>query len=183
MTAPFRVAFVPGVTPGKWVRGWEQRFARSPLEVTLVDEKDQRDVLYDGRADMCFARLPVEREGLHLIPLYQERPVVVVPKDHVATVYDGLTEADLAGELRLEVSDELTAEHAIETVATGAGVVVVPMSVARLHHRRDVVYLPVTDLPETQVGLAWRVDLDDPRAEQFIGIVRGRTVRSSRGGS
>ena len=32
-----------------------------------------------------------------------------------------------------------------------------------------------------KVGLAWLVDNDDPWVQRFIGIVRGRTERSSRG--
>jgi DNA-binding transcriptional LysR family regulator len=181
MTTPLRVAFVPGVTPGKWLRIWEQRMPASPLEVTLVEEKVQREVLYDGSADLAFVRLPVDRDGLHVIPLYTERPVVVVPKEHAATAYPEITDADLAGEIRLEVSDGLTAKEAIETVAAGTGVVVVPMSVARLFHRKDVEHVPVSDLPETLIGLAWRKDRDDPRFEEFVGVVRGRTARSSRG--
>ena len=68
----------------------------------------------------------------------------------------------------------------VATVAAGTGVVVVPMSVARLHHRKDVTYRPVSDLAPTTVGLAWRADDDDERVQTFIGIVRGRTARSSR---
>ena len=66
-------------------------------------------------------------------------------------------------------------------MAAGTGVAVVPMSVARLHHRKDLTYRTVTDLPPTQVGLAWLVDNEDPRIQTFIGIVRGRSERSSRG--
>jgi hypothetical protein len=55
------------------------------------------------------------------------------------------------------------------------------MSIARLHHRKDVTYRVVTDLPPTTVGLAWLVENDDPWVQRFIGIVRGRTERSSRG--
>ena len=47
--------------------------------------------------------------------------------------------------------------------------------------RRDVVVRPVLDLSPTRIGLAWRIDDDDPRLEDFIGVVRGRTARSSRG--
>ena len=39
----------------------------------------------------------------------------------------------------------------------------------------------LVDGEESQVALAWRSDLDDPRTEEFVGIVRGRTVQSSRG--
>jgi hypothetical protein len=66
-------------------------------------------------------------------------------------------------------------------VASGSGIVVVPMSVARLHHRKDVVHRPVTGVAASRVGLAWRADDEDPRIEDFIGIVRGRTERSTRG--
>jgi DNA-binding transcriptional LysR family regulator len=74
----------------------------------------------------------------------------------------------------------MTVRDAIEVVASGTGVVIVPMSVARLHHRKDTEYRPVTDLSPTTVGLSWLVENDDPRVQTFIGIVRGRTERSSR---
>jgi hypothetical protein len=38
----------------------------------------------------------------------------------------------------------------------------------------------VTDLPETEVALAWLVDRDDEQTQEFVGVVRGRTSRSSR---
>jgi DNA-binding transcriptional LysR family regulator len=75
----------------------------------------------------------------------------------------------------------MSVKDAVEVVASGTGVAVVPMSIARLHHRRDVTYRVVTDLPPTTVGLAWLVENDDPWVQRFIGIVRGRTERSSRG--
>ena len=75
---------------------------------------------------------------------------------------------------------ELLERRAKETVAAGTGVVVLPMSVARQHHRKDVTFRPVTDLPTTTVGLVWRTDHDDDRVQAFIGVVRGRTANSSR---
>lgn len=193
----FRVAFVPGVTPGKWLGIWRER-ERSPLEATLVEEDAQLRVLHDGSADMCFVRLPVDREGLHVIPLYREVGVVVVPLEHLLTVLDEVSVADLSDEQVLVGSSELpgwaeiaavepldlpamTTKQAIDVVASGTGVVVVPMSVARLHHRRDVTMRPIVDASESQIALAWRTDLDDPRADAFVGIVRGRTARSTRG--
>ena len=174
----FTVAMVAGVTPDKWVRRWRDRFPREPLELLVVEEADQTAVLRDGRARMSFVRSLVDREGLHLIPLLSERQVAVLPVDHPLAEFDALERADLADDLVLE---ELPAKVAVETVAAGTGIVLLPGSVARVHHRKDVRAVPVTDLEETRVGLAWRVDDDDPRIEEFIGIVRGRTERSSRG--
>jgi DNA-binding transcriptional LysR family regulator len=191
-----RIAFVPGVTPDKWARIWREREPRIPLELTLVEETDQEAVLRDGRADMCFVRLPVDRHGLHLIPLYEEVTVVVVPLEHPVAAYDEVPLADLADE-QLVAGDvegwdevatgaplecpEMTVKDAFEVVASGTGMAIVPMSVARLHHRKDLTHRPVTDAPPTQVGLAWLVDNEDERLERFIGVVRGRRATSSRG--
>jgi len=200
--ARLRVAFVPGVTPDKWARIWTERMPRVRLDLSPVEEAQQTAVLYDGSADMCFVRLPVDHEGLHVIPLYSEVPVVVAPKEHFVEAADEVSVLDLADEHLLQDPDQvpewrdvatevrdgtrvevppITVKQAIETVAAGVGIVVVPMSVARLHHRKDVVHRPVTDVAESRIGLAWRRDLDDDRVETFIGIVRGRSANSSRG--
>lgn len=194
----FRIAFVAGVSPDKWVRRWRERTPESPLEVALVDDADQRTVLADGRAAVSFVRLPVDRDGLHVIPLYVEVPVVVLAREHELTLLEELALDDLAGEQLVTDPADLpgfaevttverlawpvmTARDAVEVVASGGGVAVLPMSVARLHHRKDVVARPLVDGPESAVGLAWLRDNDDPRIETFVGIVRGRTAQSSRG--
>lgn len=182
MPEPFRVAIVPGVNPGRWVRTFEER-TRTPLEVLPVPETEQLAVLRDGRATMGFVRGAVDRhrEGLHLIPLYDEVAVVVVPRGHWVDGLDEVTEADLAEEHRWSYPHpELDARHVVEAVAAGTGVLVAPMSVARLHHRKDVVSVPVADLPRTPVGLAWSTGTEDERVDVFVGVVRGRTARSSR---
>lgn len=177
-----RVGFVPGVTPDKWARTWAERMPRVRLDLTPVEETQQTAVLYDGRADMCFVRLPVDDDRLHVIPLYTEVPVVVAPKGHFAEAADEVTLEDLSGEIVHPVPP-LTVKEAIETIASGVGILIVPMSVARLHHRKDVVHRPVVDGPESRIGLAWRRDLDDERVQTFIGVVRGRRAGSSRGGT
>jgi DNA-binding transcriptional LysR family regulator len=193
MAEALRLGFVTGATPDKWARTWRERH-RGPLELLPLEQSGQTDGLHDGSLDLALVRLPVDRDGLHLIPLYDEQAVVVVGKDHLVTVADEVTTDDLAEE-QLVLPHEsgwipqaeqldfppMSLREAVEVVASGTGVLVVPMSVARLHHRRDVTFRPVTDLPTTKVGLAWLVENDDPRIQDFIGIVRGRTERSSRG--
>jgi DNA-binding transcriptional LysR family regulator len=192
MGEAFRVGFVTGATPDKWARTWRER-RRDPLDLVPVDQPEQEAGLRDGSLDMCLVRLPIDRDGLHCIPLYDEVPVVVVPKDHVVTVVDEVSISDLSDE-QLVLPHEsgwtpsvpqldfppMSVRDAVEVVAAGSGVLIVPMSVARLHHRKDVTHRPVTDLPTTKVGLAWRVENEDERVQSFIGIVRGRTERSSR---
>ena len=174
----FTVGFVTGATPDKWARVWAER-SRERLDLVPVEEAAQLDGVRDGSHDMALVRLPVDREGLHLIPLYEEQPVVVVGIEHVATVVDEAGLADLADD---ELIDWRTfgLKDAVSLAANGAGVVQVPMSVARLHARKDVTFRPVSDLPTTTVGLAWLASNDDPRVQTFIGIVRGRSANSSR---
>jgi hypothetical protein len=199
----FRVEFVPGVTPDKWRRTWLQRLPDTVLDLAPVDEAEAVAHLRDGSASMALVRLPVDREGLHVIPLYEEVPVVVVAKEHLVSAVDEVDVADLADEVlmqdpasvpewlavataeareRSSAMPPMTTKQAVSVVATGSGIVVLPMSVARLHHRKDVVHRPVTGVAPSRIGLAWRTDDEDPRIEDFIGIVRGRTERSTRGG-
>ena len=191
-SAPFRVGFVSGATPDKWARVWRER-RRDPLELVPVTEAEQEAGIRAGDLDMALVRLPVDREGLHCIPLYDEVTVVVAGHDHLVAAADEVTLDDLADEqlVRPHASGwtpsaaqldwpDMTERDAVETVAAGTGVVLVPMSLARLHPRKDVVSRPVTDLAPTKVGLAWRLDHDDERVQAFIGIVRGRTANSSR---
>jgi len=188
----FRVGFVTGATPDKWARTWRDR-RRDRLELVPVTEENQEDGLRDGSLDMCLVRLPVDRDGLHCIPLYDEIPVVVVQREHLVTAVDEVALEDLSEEqLVLPHASgwtpsvpqldfpPMSLKDAVEVVAAGSGVLIVPQSVARLHHRKDVTHRPVTDLARTKVGLAWLVANEDDRVQAFIGIVRGRTARSSR---
>jgi DNA-binding transcriptional LysR family regulator len=173
----FRLGFVTGATPDKWAGTWRER-QREPIELVPVAEDVQEHGIRTGALDVALVRLPVDRDGLHLIPLYDELPVAVMNADSTLTLLDEVTTEDLADEH--QDWSGLTTREAVETVAAGTGVLVVPMSVARLHHRKDVTHRTVTDLPPTTVGLAWLVENDDPRVQTFIGIVRGRSDRSSR---
>jgi DNA-binding transcriptional LysR family regulator len=173
----FTVGFVTGATPDKWARVWRDR-SKERLELVPVTEDTQLDGVRERSQSMALVRLPVDRDGLHVIPLYEELPVAVMSIDNTLTLLDEVSQADLADEH--QAWGDLATADVVATVAAGTGVVVMPMSVARLHHRKDVTYRTVTDLPPTTVGLTWRVDDEDERVQTFIGIVRGRSERSSR---
>ncbi|MET1087338.1 MAG: LysR substrate-binding domain-containing protein [Arthrobacter sp.] len=175
-----RFAYVAGVTPGKWIRRWEERMPDVPLHSFMSEDGAQLSVLLDGSADLSFVRLPVEREGLSVIPLYEEQPVVVAPKGHEISVFEEVALADLSQETFLDVAGLGGPEMALQVVATGAGMVVLPMSVARHFNVRDTVARKLTGAPTTQIALAWPTDSTDEVIEEFVGIVRGRTASSSR---
>ncbi|GGK42585.1 LysR family transcriptional regulator [Nocardia camponoti] len=178
----FRVGFVDGVTVSKWARIWADRLPDVPLEVVGIPQAEQQQALVDGRVDVCFVRLPINRDVLHAIPLWSETPVAVVRKEDELSLLDALTPADLADEIVQDTTELDTAVDALAMVAAVGGAAIVPQSIARLHHRRDLVYRPISDTDFTEIALAWPVDSDDSELrEEFVGIVRGRSANSSRG--
>lgn len=158
-------------------------------------------------------REPASADGekYHSIRLYEELPVVILPVDHVLTVLDEVPVEELAEEFLLQpasdipayeevsrawresagriVPEGLTDKETIELVAAGVGLYIVPMSIARFYHRKDLTYRPVAGLDLYPVHLVWpRAPKGEPRSEEleallqdFIGIVRGRTATSDRG--
>jgi DNA-binding transcriptional LysR family regulator len=195
VTDAFRLAVVPGVTVDRWAQLWSQR--RPDVELRLVPVPVGHAELAGAEVDAGIVRLPVDQDTLHAIPLYTEATVVVVPREHLLTAADELTLADLADEILLRPDDDVlgwpdagppadahrpaTTAAAVELVAAEVGVLVTPMSLARLYHRRDLTYRPVTDAPVSSVALAWRRDGHTELVEEMIGIVRGRTANSTRG--
>jgi DNA-binding transcriptional LysR family regulator len=192
----FSLVVVPGVTVEKWTRAWSERLPGVRLQVTLADVGVAATLIATG-ADAGLVRLPVDRDAFHAIPLYTETSVVVVPRDHLLAAAAELTVTDLADETMLRPLDDVlawtgesgaspvvpveTTAGAVELVAAGVGVLVVPQSLARAYHRRDLTYRVVTDAPTSSVALAWRREEPSDLIEELIGIVRGRTVNSTRG--
>lgn len=175
---PFRLTYVEGATPAKWIRAWGDRMPQR-IEHALVAEEAQTDALRAGDADAAIVRLPIDDDELHVVRLYDERAFVVVPEAHAAAELESLTAADLEGEATIE-RGSMTWSEVVEVVASGAGVALMPQSLARLHQRRDVAALPVDDLPPTTIALAWRRDRDADDVQAFVAITRGRSARSSR---
>lgn len=192
----FRLGAVPGATPGKWIGVWRERLPHVSLELREIPVAAQREAL--GDVDAALVRLPLAAsDDVHVIELYEELPVVVTATESHLLAADELTLADLAGEIVIVPADDVlhtevpdavapafappadTAE-AIATVAAGVGVVIVPMSLARAHQRRDVDYRVLADGPRSTVALAWLRENTTDDVETFVGIVRGRTARSSR---
>lgn len=198
MPPAFVLGAIPGATPGGWIDAWRERMPQTELELRPVAVSAQRTELLGGRIDAALVRLPIDEDGLSVIRLYDEMPVVVCAADSHLTAADELRLDDLAGELVIVPRDDVLGlevpgalaprfappedtAQAIATVAAGVGIVIVPMSLARLHRRKDAAYRPLRDAPVSTVALAWPAERTTAAVEAFIGIVRGRTPNSSRG--
>lgn len=191
-----RLGLVPGTTPGRWIDTWKERMPHVELELVPLSFAGQREGI--DEVDLALMRLPLDRtDELHVIPLYDEVPVVVAAKESHLMAAGELTADDLSGEVLITPGDDVlgplslptvapdfptieTTEDAVATVASGTGILVVPMSLARLHKRKDADYRPLAGGPTSTVVLAWPRGATTPDVETFIGIVRGRTANSSR---
>jgi DNA-binding transcriptional LysR family regulator len=195
VTEAFRLLAVPGVTVNKWSRTWSERLPEVRLQLMPVEAGEAAATLLSAQADAGLVRLPVDMDVFHAISLYTEASVVVVEREHGLADLDEVTMADLAGETLLLPLDDVLAlpelpghrpastAAAVELVAASAGLLIVPQSLARLHHRRDLTYRVVTDAPVSSVALVWMRDRQTELVEEMIGIVRGRTANSTRGPS
>lgn len=178
-----------------------------------IERKDVPETPFAHMSIVRPDREPASTDGekYHSIRLYEELPVVILPVDHVLTVLDEVPVEELAEEFLLQpasdipayeevsrawresagriVPEGLTDKETIELVAAGVGLYIVPMSIARFYHRKDLTYRPVAGLDLYPVHLVWpRAPKGEPRSEEleallqdFIGIVRGRTATSERG--
>ena len=190
--------------------------AEVSAEATEHAPIERKDVPENPFAHMSIVRpdrepASTDGEKYHSIRLYEELPVVILPVDHVLTVLDEVPVEELAEEFLLQpasdipayeevsrawresagriVPEGLTDKETIELVAAGVGLYIVPMSIARFYHRKDLTYRPVAGMDTYPVHLVWsRAPKGEPRSEEleallqdFIGIVRGRTATSERG--
>lgn len=189
----FTVGYVPGVMPGKWFGRWRERRMRPELRDVLVPVAEWRSALDDAAVTACFVRLgwapgDPSLEDLRVthnaVHLYDELQVAVLSTDDLLTVLDSLTLAQLTEESTPQAHGDIDdAAMAVELAAAGVGPVVLPMSVARLHARKDVTLRELTDAPTVPVVLVWPRGLDDEgedTVQRFVGIVRGRKESSGR---
>jgi DNA-binding transcriptional LysR family regulator len=169
------------------------------LLLHTVEAADAAAAVRAGTVDVALLRPLSDTAGLAVIPLYEETTVAVVSKDHVFNAVDEITSADLVDEPLLLPLDDVvawadapgkpidhrpeTTQDAIELVAAGLGALIVPQSLARLYHRKDLAYRPISDAPTCPVSLAFAEGPQMVLVEEFVGIVRGRKPGSSRGQS
>jgi DNA-binding transcriptional LysR family regulator len=187
-TRTFTVGFMPGLIVTAAVRELSRRHPSLNVEVVRTGWNDQTEVLHDGRADVGYVRLPIDRRGLNVRDLLSEPRVAVLPAAHPLADKDALSVADLAGERLLQDPAAVpewraaatvpadpppavrTVEEKLEHVAAGHGVVVLPLSTATFYTRPDVTHVEITGIGPSQVCLAWEAGRHSGLIEEFVDI-------------
>ncbi|WP_309134576.1 LysR family transcriptional regulator substrate-binding protein, partial [Cellulomonas sp.] len=204
-----RLLLVPGVSPDRWARVWAERVPDEPLDVVRAAPAGAAAAVLAGDVDAAVLRLPPDpapagtppglppaapstHDGWAVVPLWEDRAVVVVPREHLFTVVDAVDLDDLRAEpLLVPADDVLGAEAAVgaddvtevpdtptalDLVASGAGVVVLPHALAREHGDKRFAVRDVPEVPGSRVALVWHRDAEHPLVQELVGIVRGRTA-------
>lgn len=190
------VGYVPGVQPDKWLVRWRERHGDVPVTARRVVDPQGGLAANagDDGFDVIFVREPDDAprsapEGLLRVPLHTETMAVLADKEHGLGAFDALTLGDLSGEKWLDPIDAISStlgevSAAVDLVAAGVGLLVLPLPYARSLSRRDVVVRPLEGVPATRMGVAWSPAREgDELVDEFVGIVRGRRASTSRGGA
>jgi DNA-binding transcriptional LysR family regulator len=189
----FTVAFMPGLIVTDAVRAFAAAHPELTVEVLRTSRADQAQVLHDGRADVSYVRLPVDRHGLQLRPLAREPQFAVLPAGHRLAGKECVSIGDLANEHLLQHPDivpgwrDVAAEirgrrrlppprftHAVEEkleqVAIGRGIVVLPESAASLHTRPGICHIRISNIPPAETCLAFSSSRRSPLLTEFARL-------------
>jgi DNA-binding transcriptional LysR family regulator len=200
----FTVGFMPGLLVTEAVRAMVALHPALELDVLQTTYYDQTIVVHDGRADVSYVRLPADLRGLETRPLLAEPRAVMLPLGHPLAGKDTIHITDLADEHLLQDPDVVpewrnvatemragrrggapafrTVEEKLEHVASGHGIVVLPMSTAVFYTRPDITYAHVTGIADNQVLLAWEAGRPSPLIRDFASIAAAHLpVMSTRG--
>ena len=188
----FTVGFMPGITLTSVVQAI--RAAHPGLTVRLLRTgwDNQVQVVHDGRADVSIVRLPIDRTGLELRPLFSEPRVAMVATNHPLAKRESVRIGELADDHLLQepdavpewrdVAEEIrsgsrppvpaihSVEEKLELVADGTGIAILPASTAGFYTRQGVVALAVDDLGANHVALAWPTGRRTALVDEFADI-------------
>lgn len=179
------IAFATGTEPGKWFR----RYKELTGDELAVVPADDPFALLGSEAVLALTRLPDARvtDDFHVVRLYEEAPGVAVPKDSVFAEVGTVSRADLVEEivnLDFEAQPRIDdLRSALQVVAANVGVVYAPLPLLKNLSKKQVTALPLPagEGPVTPVALVWRKTDDCNAVQDFVGVAKGRTARSSRG--
>ena len=180
------VGFRAGVIPTPAIAALCELHPDLVVDVKRLEWDDQELNLLSGDVDIAYVRQPITERGLRLIPLYHERRLVALRRDHPLAEADELWLSDIADERHLRYLQPLrpggtpirSVEEKLEHVAAGHGIIVLPLSATRHYTRPEVVYVPVVDAQPDQVFLAFMAQRESVLLEDFVAAAAAAARRA-----
>jgi DNA-binding transcriptional LysR family regulator len=175
------VGFMFGTDVTPTLRAFAERHPGTELKLDRLHWWNQCQALLNGQVDVAFLRLPVAAEELSLLPLYVEQFTAALPASHALADRTAVLITELADDPVLRYADASPAwnafwtidpradgtqprrgpfvhdmEEIVEHIRAGHGIVFLPAPVAAAFPRRDIAYVPVSDVPPGRIVLAWQ---------------------------
>ena len=143
---------------------------------------------------MALIRPPIRRQGLELVVVDSEPRFVALAGHHRLADRASVIFDELAQEPWIEivesdpvwcdfwrVSDRRTAaprfgargrtlDDVLEAARDGRAVGLVPASIARSQNWPGLAFVEVTDIPESEIAVAWRSARQSPLVADFVGL-------------
>jgi DNA-binding transcriptional LysR family regulator len=153
--------------------------------------------LRDRATDVAIVRPPFDSRGLDMIVVAAEPRYAAVPDAHPLARRPSVTFDDVAGEPWIEivtpdpvwcafwrVSDRRTApprfgarartlDDLLEAARDGRATGLVPASIARSHKWPGLAFVEVSDIPDSEIAVAWDANSRSPLVRDFVGLAAG----------
>lgn len=187
------VGFMAGLPINPAINAFSSTYPDIDVDIRRIEWYDQAEVIRDGVVDVAFVRPPIEDQQLCIRTLYAEPRLAVLPTSHrlagrkslsimeladdpvvmhrnAMPAWDAFCNTDPRPDGRHPVPGPAirTMDEKLEHVAAGRAITFLPESAAHHYLRRDIVSVPVTDIPPHPVCLARLADRNSGLVEAFM---------------
>lgn len=173
------VGFMPGLSLRHAMRTVMDEFSHATIEIRELTWVNQADLVRDGTVDVALVRRPIDSAGLRLQRVINDPRGALLSSDHplahrAAVGILELAEHPVIRHRHGGIWDDYwtvsprpdgsfptpgpmveTVSEKLAIVATGAAITFVPRSASHAYTHRDVVWVPISDIEDSHVALAW----------------------------
>ena len=173
------IGFMPGLSLHHAMRTVMDEHPEAVIEIRELTWVNQADLVRDGTVDVALVRRPIDATGLRLQRVIADPRGVLLASDHPLANEAAITIAELADlpvirhrhggawddywmvsprpDGRVPIAGPMveTIPEKLAVVAGGAAITFVPRSASRAYTHPDVVWVPISDIDDSQVALAW----------------------------
>lgn len=173
------VGFMPGLSLRHAMRTVIDEFPNATIEIRELTWVNQADLVCDGTVDVALVRQPIDIAGLRLQHVINDPRGALLASDHPLAREAAISIAELAEDPVVRhrhggIWDDYwtvsprpdgsfptpgpmveTIAEKLAIVANGAAITFVPRSAARAYTHPDVVWVPISDIEDSHVALAW----------------------------
>jgi DNA-binding transcriptional LysR family regulator len=178
---------------------FQEEYPGCTIDVTELPLNDPFSALRRGEVDTAVVLLPVAEDDLVLGPIFSKQPqTLTISTKHPLATRDNLTAEDLAGVPLIALTgpapgywrqaqapshtpngklipsgpEVRTLQEGLSMIASNRGGMLLCRPTAEYNQRTDIVHVPITDVPESALGLIWRRGEETPHLKAFAETLR-----------